>query len=816
MSSTSEVLTIKLLIVESPAKATTINRYLGKDFQVLASYGHIRDLPSRDGAVDPDNDFAMTYELNEGSEKHVRSIVKAARKAEAVYLATDLDREGEAISWHIYEVLREKGLADKMPFFRVEFSEITEKAIKSAVDNPRELSMDLVNAQQARRALDHLVGFNLSPLLWKKIKTGLSAGRVQSPALCMIVAREREIEAFDPQEYWSIEGDMSHEDSPFMSRLVRLENDRLKQFDISSTEHAHKVRDRLTRAADGKLTVARVNRKQRRRFAAPPFITSTLQQDASRKLRFTAQRTMRTAQSLYEQGLISYMRTDSVHLSDDALADLRHQIGQRYGEDFVPDQPKVYKTKSKNAQEAHEAIRPTSAELSPDQVKSKLPDDQARLYALIWQRTMACQMVPALVDTVQVEFDCDSDATFRANGSVIAFPGFLLVYEESKPEGKEEKENRLPDMNEGDVVNLLEIRAEQHFTEPPPRFSEASLVKALEDYGIGRPSTYASIIQTLVRRKYVDLDRRRFIPTDTGRVVARFLEMHFEPYVDYEFTARMEDTLDEISRGEMHWIPPLMQFWKPFIARIEDKLETVSRSDAKLTRILGKDPKSGKDISVRLGRFGPHAQIGSVEDEEKPKFAGLHPGQRLETITLEQAIELFKLPRKLGETPEGESVAASIGRFGPYLRYGSKFVSLKEVDPYTVELPEALEIIAAKKQADLDRILRTWDDSDVQVLKGRWGPFITDGNKNARIPKEREVESLTLEECLAWLEAAPDKRRGKKSAKKKAAKKKATRKKTAKKRTSKKKTSKKKATRKKASKKKASRKKTARATAAAD
>jgi DNA topoisomerase-1 len=742
----------------------------------------------------------MTYELNEGSEKHVKNIIKAARKAESVYLATDLDREGEAISWHIYEILREESLTEKIPFYRVEFSEITEKAIKDAVDNPRELSMDLVNAQQARRALDHLVGFNLSPLLWKKIQTGLSAGRVQSPALRMIVEREREIEAFVAQEYWSIEADMSHDGQPFESRLVRLENERLKQFDITTAEHAHRVRDRLSKAAAGKLMVNRVKRSQRKRRPAPPFITSTLQQDASRKLRFTAQRTMRTAQGLYEgveingvsQGLITYMRTDSVHLSNDALADMRAQIKDRYCNEFLPEKPNFYKTKSKNAQEAHEAIRPTSAALTPDQVKSKLSEDQFRLYELIWKRSMASQMTPALVDTVQVEFDCDSDAAFRANGSVIAFPGFLRAYEESQPRGKEEKENRLPDMNEGDMVSLKEIRAEQHFTEPPPRFSEASLVKALEDYGIGRPSTYASIIQTLVRRKYVDLDRRRFIPTDTGRVVARFLELHFEPYVDYEFTARMEDTLDEISRGEMHWIPPLMQFWKPFIRRIKDKEETVSRQEAKLTRILGTDPKSGKEVSVRLGRFGPHAQIGSVDDEKKPKFAGLHPGQRLETITLEEALELFKLPRELGFTPEGEAVSASIGRFGPYIRYANKFVSLKEADPYTVELSQALELIAAKKQADLDRILRTWDDSDVQVLKGRWGPFISDGKKNARMPKDREVETLTLEECLAALEAAPDKRRGKKATKKKAAKKKASKKRATKKKPAKKKSAEKK------------------------
>jgi DNA topoisomerase-1 len=401
-------------------------------------------------------------------------------------------------------------------------------------------------------------------------------------------------------------------------------------------------------------------------------------------------------------------------------------------------------------------------------MKSVLSEDQYRLYELIWRRAMASQMKPALVDTVAVEFDCDKDATFRANGSVIAFPGFLRAYEESHPRGEEVQESRLPDLEEGNIVKVADIRAEQHFTEPPPRFSEASLVKALEDYGIGRPSTYASIIQTLVRRKYVELDRRRFIPTDIGRVVARFLENHFEPYVDYEFTARMEDTLDAISRGELEWIPPLEQFWKPFIKRIKEKEESVSRQEAKLTRVLGKDPKTGKDVSVRLGRFGPHAQIGTVEDEEKPQFAGLRSGQRLETITLEEALELFKLPRDLGFTPEGEAVSASIGRFGPYIRYGNKFVSLKDADPHTVKLAHALGLIAAKKKADLERIMKTYDGSEVQIVKGRWGPFITDGKKNARMPKDREPDSMTLAECQAALDAAPDKGRGKKASKKKA------------------------------------------------
>jgi len=775
----------KLLIVESPAKAATINRYLGEDFEVLASYGHVRDLPSRDGAVETENDFAMHYELSEGSRKHVERIVKAAKKAEAIYLATDLDREGEAISWHIYEILREKGLAGKVPFHRVEFSEITPRAIREAVENPRQLSMDLVNAQQARRALDHLVGFNLSPLLWKKIKTGLSAGRVQSPALRMIVEREREIERFKPREYWSIEADLSKGEGAFVAALVRLQGKKFRQFDIDNGGRAAAVRDRLVADAAGRLRADRVTRKERKRRPAPPFITSTLQQDASRKLRFSAQKTMRTAQQLYEgvringesQGLITYMRTDSVALSNDALQDLRRQIRSDYGDAFLPDKPNFFKTKSKNAQEAHEAIRPTSAALTPDKVRPFLNEDQFRLYELVWKRAMACQMSPALLDTVAIEFDC-GDSTFRANGSVITFPGFLAVYEVSAPKGEEETETRLPQLNEGDTVEVQDIRAGQHFTEPPPRFSEASLVKALEEYGIGRPSTYASIISTLLRRHYVELDRRRFYPTDIGRVVERFLESHFSDYVDYEFTARLEDELDAVSRGDMEWIPLLESFWKPFSDTVREKEETVSRDEAKQVRLLGKDPKTGKDVTVRLGRYGPHAQIGHRDDEEKPQFAGLRPGQSLETITLEEALELFKLPRELGATPEGEEVAASIGRFGPYIRYGKKFVSLKEDDPHTVSLERALELIAEKKAFDANRVIQQFEGSEVQVLRGRYGPYITDGSKNARIPKDREPETLTLQECEELLAAAPERRRGrKKAAKKKAAGKKAARKK---------------------------------------
>jgi len=793
-----------LLIVESPAKAKTINRYLGKDFEVLASYGHVRDLPSKDGAVDTNNNFAMNYELSEGSKKHVDAIVKAARKAEAVYLATDLDREGEAISWHIYEILKEKKLTDKTPFYRVEFSEITKHAIQEAVANPRELSMDLVNAQQARRALDHLVGFNLSPLLWRKIKPGLSAGRVQSPALRMIVVREREIEAFKAREYWTIEADLQKSEHAFTANLVRLDGEKYRQFDIQDETRATAVREKLLADANGQLKADRIKRKERKRRPAPPFITSTLQQDASRKLGFSAQKTMRTAQTLYEgmeingetEGLITYMRTDSVMLSNDALADIRAQIVDQFGPDYLPEQANFYKTKSKNAQEAHEAIRPTSARLIPDKIKSSLSNDQFRLYELIWKRTLACQMTPAKMDTVAVEFDCGANASFRANGSVITFPGFLAAYEVSAPESEKKAAKQLPDMQEGEVLKLDTIRSEQHFTEPPPRYSEASLVKAMEEYGIGRPSTYASIMSTLVRRHYTELESRRFRPTDTGRVVERFLENHFTEYVDYEFTARLEDELDEVSRGELDWIPLLKSFWKPFNERVIRKAEDVDAREAKGTRVLGTDPKSGKPLSVRLGRYGPHAQIGTREDEDKPTFAGFRPGQSLELITLEEALELFKLPRELGVTPEGEKVFAAVGRFGPYIRFDNKFVSLKDIDPHEVTLEQALVLVAEKKEFEANRIIQTFEGSEIEVLRGRYGPYITDGNKNARMPKDREPESLTLAECEELIAAAPDRKRGKKKvSKKKVAKKKATgKKKVGKKKASKKKTAKKKAT----------------------
>ena len=804
-----------LVIVESPAKAKTISKYLGKDFDVMASYGHVRDLVPKEGAVDPDSGFAMKYQIIDRNQKHVNAIVKALKKADALYLATDPDREGEAISWHLTELLREKKALNEKPVYRVVFHEITKNAVQEAINNPRGISGDLVGAQQARRALDYLVGFNLSPLLWKKVQRGLSAGRVQSPALRMIVERELEIEAFKAREYWSIEADVSKDEQPFASRLVSYKGEKVEQFSFENETAARDVEKTIADAANGEFKTVSVTKRQRRRNPTAPFTTSTLQQEASRKLGFNTQRTMRVAQKLYEGielpgegniGLITYMRTDSVTLAAVAVDEIREVIAARYGADNVPDDPRQFKTKAKNAQEAHEAVRPTSVARTPDDLKVALDEDQFKLYSLIWKRTMACQMIPAVFDTVAIELAAgaeDLGHRFRANGSILVVPGFMAVYQEGKDDSKDDDGDRLlPDIGEGDIIKLEELKAEQHFTEPPPRFTEASLVKTLEEYGIGRPSTYANIIATLKNREYVEMDAKRFIPTDIGRIVNGFLTEHFTQYVDYDFTAKLEDDLDAVSLGEKDWVPLLDDFWRPFQKLCIDKEESVTREQVAQARELGTDPKTGKPVTVRMGRYGPFVQIGTKDDEEKPKFAGLRPGQKMTDITLDDAMELFKLPRKLGETPDGLPVSASVGRFGPYVRYGDKYVSIRgDDDPYTIELPRALELIEEKKIADANRIILDFEDDGIQVLNGRYGPYITDKTKNARVPKDREPKSLTLEECKELLEAAPARgRRGKKKvAKKKAAATKATNKKTAKK---KKKKAKKK-TRKKAAKKKA-------------
>ena len=812
-----------LLIVESPAKAKTINKYLGKDFTVLASYGHVRDLVPKEGAVDPDNGFAMRYDLIDKNEKHVDAIAKAAKGADDIFLATDPDREGEAISWHIAEILKERGLLKDKPLHRVVFTEITPRAIKEAMTQPRQIAGDLVDAQQARRALDYLVGFNLSPVLWRKVQRGLSAGRVQSPALRMIVEREEEIEAFVAREYWSIEAECAHPRQAFTAKLTKLDGQKFEQFTVTDGDTAEAARLRIQQAAQGSLHVTDVSSKERKRRPAPPFTTSTLQQEASRKLGFTTRKTMQVAQKLYEGvnigdeegtvGLISYMRTDSVSLSAEALAEIRDVIARDFGTQALPDKPNVYVTKSKNAQEAHEAVRPTSALRTPAQVARYLSDDERKLYDLIWKRAVACQMVPATLNTVSVDLAAGSQHSFRASGTTVVDPGFLAVYEEGKDQKNAEDDDegrKLPPMKPGDSVPLDRIHADQHFTQPPPRFTEAALVKALEEYGIGRPSTYASIIQTLIFRKYVEMEGRAFKPSDVGRAVSKFLSGHFTQYVDYDFTAKLEDELDAVSRGEEEWIPLMEKFWGPFKELVAEKAETVDRSEATGARELGNDPKSGKPVSVRLGRYGPYAQIGDKDTDEKLEFASLRPGQSMHTITLEDALELFKLPRKLGQD-KGEEVSVGIGRFGPFAKRGSVYASLKkEDDPYTIDLARAVFLIEEKEEIARNRIIKEFDGSDIQVLNGRFGPYISDGKLNGKIPKDREPASLTLEVVQKLLEeTGKPVRRGfgakKAAAKKVAVKKEAAPKKTAAKKTPAKKAAKK-ATKKTATKKAATKK----------
>ena len=759
-----------LVIVESPAKARTIKKYLGKDFEVLASYGHVRDLVPKEGAVDPDDGFAMKYQLVERNERHVEAIAKALKKSKALHLATDPDREGEAIAWHLYEILKQRGELKHKAVHRVVFHEITRNAVREAVATPRDLSLDLVNAQQARRALDYLVGFNLSPLLWKKVRRGLSAGRVQSPALRMICEREAEIAAFEPREYWSIDAVGEHSEQSFPLKLIEFKGDKVEQFSFTNEAVAREAEQSLKQAAgaDGALTVLQVDRKQRRRNPAPPFTTSTLQQEASRKLGFSAQRTMRVAQQLYEGvdtgegsvGLITYMRTDSVSLAAEAVQEIREVIAKLYGAEAVAEEVRVYKTKSKNAQEAHEAIRPTSASIVPADIERYLEADQFKLYSLIWKRAVACQMAHALFDTVAVDILAGPDGpqrhVLRANGSTLVKPGYIAVYQEGRDDAADDESDQvLPRMEAGDAVKLLQVQPQQHFTEPPPRFTEASLVKALEEYGIGRPSTYASIISTLRDREYVEIENRRFTATDIGKIVNRFLSEHFHQYVDYGFTAAMEDELDAVARGEEGWTTPLSKFWKPFIKQVDSVEKNVTREQVAQARELGRDEASGKPMTVRMGRFGPFVQIGTKDDVEKPRFAGLRPGQKMDKITLEEAVALFILPRTLGATAEGEPILANVGRFGPYIKFGSKYVSLKDDDPYTVTLERALECIQAKKLADANRIIQDFGVDAIQVLNGRYGPYISNGEKNARVPKDRDPKTLTLEDSRALLAAAP-------------------------------------------------------------
>lgn len=803
----------KLLIVESPSKAKTLKKYLGKDFEVLASYGHVRDLVPKTGAVDPDHDFAMKYEVIDRNARHVDAIAKAVKTADAIYLATDPDREGEAISWHIAEILKSKKLLKDKLIKRVVFHEITKNAVQNAIEEPRDISMPLVNAQQARRALDYLVGFNLSPLLWKKIRRGLSAGRVQSPALRLIVERELEIEAFKSQEYWTIHLESAKHQHVFDAKLVQLEGKKVEQFTITNQAQQQEVVGKLLAVSAGKTTVSRVEKKQRSRSPAAPFTTSTLQQEAVRKLGFTTSRTMRVAQQLYEGidigsgtvGLITYMRTDSFSLATEAVMQIRDYIKQNFAAEYLPKSPIMYKTKAKNAQEAHEAIRPTDISRTPASMRAFLTDEQFRLYEMIWKRALACQMTQAKFDAVSIDLAVGSDANlFRATGQTLVFPGFIAVYMEGVDDEEEEGESKLPHLETGEVLAVQKIYGDQHFTEPPPRYSEASLVKALEEYGIGRPSTYASIISTLQDREYVVLDKKRFIPTDVGRVVNKFLTEHFTRYVDYGFTANLENELDDIAEGEREWIPVLNEFWQGFNNQIHEKsnverpgVEMLDEACPKCGKplqsrlgrfgkfigcsgypecdyirnpnanannneptVIGQEPESGKDILLLNGPYGPYLQIGlpEADSKKKPKRVSIPKEIPVSSLDMETALKLIALPRDLGQHPEtGKKVVANIGRFGPYVNHDGKFKSIpKSESVFDIDLARAVELLA-QANAGAAPIKELGDHPDgtgnIAIYAGRFGPYVQHGKLRATLPKGQEPETLTMEQALELLSA---------------------------------------------------------------
>jgi DNA topoisomerase-1 len=858
---------MNIVVVESPAKAKTINKYLGPGYEVLASFGHIRDLPAKDGSVDPDHDFRMLWEVDAKSNQRINDIARALKGADKLILATDPDREGEAISWHVLEVLKEKKALKSQAIERVVFNAITKQSVTEAMKHPRQIDGALVDAYLARRALDYLVGFTLSPVLWRKLPGARSAGRVQSVALRLVCDRELEIEKFVTREYWSIVARLATpRQETFEARLVGADGQKITRLDIGSGAEAEAFTRDLEQAT---FKVASVEAKPARRNPPPPFTTSTMQQEASRKLGFSPAHTMRLAQRLYEGidiggetvGLITYMRTDGIDMAPEAVTGIRGMIGKQYGKDYVPDAPRTYQNKSKNAQEAHEAVRPTDPNRLPSEVAKSVDRDQARLYELVWNRAVASQMQSAELERTTVDIAAKVGARnleLRATGQVIKFDGFLTLYQEGFDEPSEDDESRrLPAMSQGELLQKQAINSTQHFTEPPPRYSEASLVKRMEELGIGRPSTYAAILQVLQDRGYVRIDKKRLLPEDKGRVVVGFLESFFQRYVEYDFTANLEEQLDRVSNNEIDWKKVLQDFWVDFIGAVNDikdlrvtqvldalndllaphifpprpeggdprkcpNCET-GRLSLKLgrfgafigcsnypecnftrqmtpggegavngTKVLGEDPETGLEVTLRGGRFGPYLQLGEASKEkgaEKPKRAGLPKGLAPDDVDLERALALLALPREVGMHPEdGEPIIAGVGRFGPYVKHGKTYANLEDGDEVlSIGLNRAVTLIAEKKLkpgrgrrfgADPGKALGDHPDKGgpIVVKNGRYGPYVSHDGVNATLPSDITPDTVTLEQAIGLLDARAAKgggksgksAKGKKSAKPKA------------------------------------------------
>ena len=840
-----------LVIVESPAKAKTINKYLGNDYKVLASFGHVRDLPEKNGSVDPDEEFSMIWEVQSASGQRLNEIADYLKKSDRLILATDPDREGEAISWHVLEVMREKGVLDGKQIQRVVFNAITRNAVTEAMNHPRELDEKLVHAYLARRALDYLVGFNLSPVLWRKLPGARSAGRVQSVALKLICERELEIEKFIPREYWSVSADFTTQNGDKLpTRLTLLKGGKVEKFTLTNEAEAMAAKDAIE---SGRFKVNRIESKPGQRNPSAPFTTSTLQQEAARKLGFNAKRTMQIAQLLYQgieidgeaTGLITYMRTDGTQIAPEAVTETRDVIKADFGPDYLPEKAREYQTKAANAQEAHEAIRPTSLTRRPEYIASTLDVDQAKLYELIWKRTMASQMENARVQRTTIDITDESEATgLRASGTVITFPGFLKLYEEGKDDEKSDKEEEqtLPQVTEGMPLDLHKVSPDQHFTEPPPRFSEATLVKKMEELGIGRPSTYASVLSVLRDRDYVFMDRNRFHPQDKGRLVTSFLESFFNQYVEYDFTAALEGDLDKVSNGDLDYKDVLRKFWENFSYSVDSTMEIRNTQildkmnevlgphifkdtgdgdpricpkcnegelslktgkfgafvgctrypecrftrpfaqaegrEGDIERELGNDPETGLIVYLKDGRFGPYIQLGDAgEDNEKLKRSGLPKDMRPADTTLDYALRLLSLPRLVGKHPEtGEDITADLGRYGPYLKHEKQSASLETVDEiFEIGVNRAVTVIAEKKSKAPARgssVIKELgehpdDGKPVNVMNGRYGPYVKHNKINATIPKDEEPDSVTLERALELIAARAAKAgAGRKKAKK--------------------------------------------------